>query len=207
MNYMTALRENLPKAPDWAASAHPNRDHEGFVLNEWEHNGREDSDWYVAVWLPSEQRAVVYCYATTRGPFTESNSPNARADASPAIRARFAQWLAERERISYVRHLTSVSPANYHSEAHHGNGSDPRHIGAAVRVFKGRKVPKGTEGRVLNISREIAHRSQYGTWTQYRDMLLIDTGAGTWRVDANNCELVDIGPRLTQEIFDLSEAA
>lgn len=163
---------------------------EGLVLKEWEQNGYSDSDWYVTYWDEETGRPHTVEYATTRG---GSVPASAKVDATPAVRFLADRWYAAAARA------TSVTEGIERLKL--------PHLGALVRVARGRKVPRGLTGRVIAESREIAHVSKYGTWTTYRTMLLIETDAGTWKVDADHCDVIEPSAAFVQELFDLAEAA
>ncbi len=64
----------------------------GAVLQTWEHNGYNDSDFYAAVWDEAEQRVKAVEWATTRW-WTYNNS--ATVDATSEVMAKAERWLAD----------------------------------------------------------------------------------------------------------------
>ena len=64
----------------------------GAVLQTWEVNGYNDSDWFAAVWDEAEQRVRSVEWATTRG-WTLDNS--ATVDATPEVPGKAEAWLAD----------------------------------------------------------------------------------------------------------------
>lgn len=166
----------------------------GYVLSEREHNGYDDSDFFATVWMPEQGRAVEIMWGTTRGAMTCAHGFNAIVDATPEVRAQYDAWRA-RERRRDIAHEAALRL------------TDVAAIGNVVRVVKGRKVPKGTSGAIVGATKEIAHVSQYGTWTRYRTMLTIIGDTGMWKVDAANCELVAVGAKVAADAFDYAEAA
>lgn len=74
-----------------------------------------------------------------------------------------------------------------------------------VKSRKG-QAPKGFEGKVTRITEEVAHTSQYGTWTTHRTMVFIVSPDGAWRTNINNCELVEISPEAIRDAFDYADA-
>lgn len=106
--------------------------YEGAVLRTGEHNWYDDSDFFADVWDDATNAVKRITYATTRG-WTYANGAN--VDATPEVRAKAATFytalaLAELKAKAAADALT---PAK----------------GKAVKVVKGRKVPKGTEGVVI----------------------------------------------------------
>lgn len=106
----------------------------GCVISEFERNGYDDSDFVAVVWDESTQTIQDITYATTRF-WTYCNS--CTIDATPEVLTKVKAYNAEQERI---RHAAFVE----------------RDIlvvreGREVEVFKGRKVPIGTIGRVSKI--------------------------------------------------------
>lgn len=106
--------------------------HEGLVLRLGEYNGYNDSDFYAEVWSEEEGKPVNVVYGSTRG-WTYPN--NAWVDATPEVEAKAEEYRKGLERA--------------HREiARKKEAATPR-AGKHVRVVKGRKVPRGTEGRVF----------------------------------------------------------
>jgi hypothetical protein len=106
--------------------------HVGLCLEDREENGHDDSDFYMLVWNPTEQKIDRIMFATTRGwtyPCMGSS-----ADATPEVKAAAAEYLRNRflESLKAKNHSDARTPA----------------FGKLVKVVKGRKVPVGTQGEV-----------------------------------------------------------
>src|SRR5262245_8797785 len=64
--------------------------YEGAVLQTWENNGYDDSDFLAAVWDEDTQKVKSVTYATTRG-WTYHNG--ASVDATNDVLAKAKKWL------------------------------------------------------------------------------------------------------------------
>jgi hypothetical protein len=106
--------------------------YEGCVIETREMNGYHDSDFYAVIWDEEEQRIREVEYATTRA-YTYDNS--AHVDITPENMEKVNEYA----RGIVLHRLLSA------------NESQAKEVdkGKWVRVVKGRKVPKGTEGRVF----------------------------------------------------------
>ena len=67
--------------------------HKGLVLNTYERNGRDDSDFFAVVWNPEKGHCEHIEYASTRG---WSYPNNAIVDATPETLAAYAAFQAEK---------------------------------------------------------------------------------------------------------------
>jgi hypothetical protein len=128
--------------PDVPEGEHPGdlylyETHVGLCLEDSEQNGYHDSDFYMLVWNPETQAPESICFASTRG--WSYPSYGSKADATPEVRAAYAEWKRareeERERARAEWLATQVK------------------VGQRVRVIGGRKLPKGTEAVVMWESR------------------------------------------------------
>lgn len=166
----------------------------GCVLSERERNERDDSDFFATVWLPEQGRAEEIQWGTTRGACGPGYGYNCVVDATPEVRAAYDMWRARRAVLDLVRAAESAA-------------RKVETVGNVVRVFKGRKVPKGIVGTVMTAHDEVVHVSKFGTWATHRTMLMIRTDAGAaWIVDAANCEFVATGRAAAAAVFDYAEA-
>lgn len=104
--------------------------HVGLVLDVYERNGYDDSDFYAVAWV--DDKPVTICYASTRG-WTYENS--ASVDATPDVLAAYAAYRAE-QRAAEERRIAERDAAT------------PRK-GTTVRVVHGRKLPIGIEAEVI----------------------------------------------------------
>lgn len=105
--------------------------YEGCVLDDRERNFYDDSDFYAVVWDEDERSIKQYQYNTTR--FAGGGS--CRIDATDEVRRKADDWLVEWA-LPILRKME-------HDKARTVE-KDKR-----VRVFKGRKAPIGTEGKVF----------------------------------------------------------
>lgn len=76
--------------------------YEGAVLDRWEHNGYDDSDFYAAVWDGSKVAKVMY--DTTRF----GGGGNAKVDATPEVEALAREWITDR---IVERHIATANDA------------------------------------------------------------------------------------------------
>ena len=106
--------------------------YEGAVLATGEYNGYDDSDFYADVWDEATNAVKRVTYATTRG-WTYLNG--ASVDATPEVKAKAAAFYRARK-------LDALKAA----AAEEARRPDR---GKRVKVVRGRKVPKGTEGTVI----------------------------------------------------------
>ena len=105
----------------------------GLVCYIGEHNYHDDSDFYALIWDEAKGEPRDTQYATTRG-WTYDNT--ADVDATPEIAAKFQAWNDARYLASVIASLeTRWSRCDV--------------AGLDVVVVSGRKVPKGTVGRVF----------------------------------------------------------
>lgn len=104
----------------------------GCVLNTYEHNGYDDSDWYAVVWDEETKSVIEIEYDTTRA----GGGGWAEVDATEDTL---------RKAYRYYKHIgkalfdlkTNISQAKKVNK------------GDTVRVIRGRKIPKGTEATVF----------------------------------------------------------
>jgi hypothetical protein len=106
--------------------------HVGLVLGLSERNGYHDSDFYAYVWNWEKQEPEEIFYATTRFPSTGANAVvDATAEvvaAYDAYRAKKAEQKAAAQAVEDAKQIA---------------------VGKKVVVARGRKVPKGTVGKVI----------------------------------------------------------
>lgn len=169
----------------------------GMVLAEREQNLRDDSYFWLTVWNPEEATREHFQYAATAyggvGPMHPSAVQDALASTYPSVHAALARWNERNERASAVR-LIDLG-FNTHGTVYKGD---------RVRVARGRKVPKGAEGRVIGVQEKVTHVSQYGTWTTKELYALIVTESGaSWSVAAKHLDVIARG-EILQQLFDLS---
>lgn len=107
--------------------------HVGLVLAEGEENMPDDSDWYAIVWSVERQCLETVYYMTTR--FGGSDHNSCTIDATDEVRAAADAYL-----VAWA--LVEITAADRRSAKHVTKGR-------RVRVERGRKVPKGTEGLVI----------------------------------------------------------
>lgn len=104
----------------------------GCVLSTYERNGYNDSDWYAICWDGEKQKVVEVEYDTTRA----GGGGRAEIDATTEVLREVYRWY---KRMG--RQLFDIRT----------NPEQAKKIqkGDTVKVIKGRKVPKGTEGVVF----------------------------------------------------------
>ncbi len=139
----------------------------GCILEVYEHNGYDDSDFYAIAWDEKEDAIRRIEYASTRG-WSYPNS--ATVDATPEIR---------NQALAHLRRA-----AIRESEAQNVRQSKEVKPDRLVRVVKGRKVALGTTGRVCWIG-----KMRYGASEQWRVGLMVD-GQCVFTA-RNNCEVVN----------------
>lgn len=102
----------------------------GAVLADREENGYHDSDFYAVVWDEEKQALRRIDYATTRF----DGGGTCRIDATPEVHAKAQRWLAEwaAPQIERMKRAEAAEIVR----------------GDRVRVVRGRKVKRGTEGAI-----------------------------------------------------------
>lgn len=167
----------------------------GFLLSEREENRRDDSYFHMTVWNPEESEPQHHLYAATAWPSTPLHPRTVQVmlDCTlPSVKTALQRFNEQQDRVAHVKLLLI--------QMQHGEVF----VGDTVRVVRGRKVPKGTVGRVINVEKRVTHVSKYGTWETKESFALVVTPAGAWSVKAEYLEVVERGP-VMQEIFDLAD--
>ena len=163
----------------------------GAVLDVWERNGYNDSDFYAIVWDEASGTVKQVEYATTRG-WTYNNS--ATIDATEDVKAKAEAWLAD----VIEKLLTS---------AHIADAANPT-PGKRVRSTTTRGKNKGLVGWVMR-----REANQYRTYYRgggynspdsiFNQRVAIDPGPPatkwTW-MDADKVEVIDPAPADPVEI-------
>jgi hypothetical protein len=141
--------------------------HVGMCVSEREMNGRDDSDFYMTVYIPEKDTFESKLFATTRG--WSYPGFGSHVDATPEVKAR------------YEAHLNAIENAR-RAEASRIEAATPRK-GKTLKVVKGRKVPVGTEGECV----WYGAGKQYSRWggTQWRVGLKTSDGTVHWTDAAN----------------------
>jgi len=106
---------------------------EGAVLTTRERNYYDDSDFYAVVWNEDKQQVEIDNYATTRMYCTRQ----AFADATEDVIKKASRWI---HRNFFKNFITS-----------HENKAKTPSYKKQVKVIRGRKIPKGTIGYVVEI--------------------------------------------------------
>ena len=104
----------------------------GCVLSAYELNGYNDSDWYAVCWDREQQKLVEVEYDTTRA----GGGGRAEIDATQEVLREVYRWY---KRMGREHFDCCTNPSN----------AKKVQKGDTVRVVRGRKVPKGTEGVVF----------------------------------------------------------
>jgi hypothetical protein len=128
----------------------------GAVLATGEINGYDDSDFTATVWDEDSGTVKTIVYASTRG-WTYLNG--ASVDATPEVRLKAAAYYAK---VNLASRLNAAAAA----------ASTPA-VGKLVKVVKGRKVAKGTEGTVI----WVGEGKYYGPVPRYRSTAWSTKGA------------------------------
>lgn len=155
--------------------------YEGAVLSTWERNGYDDSDFYATVWDDEAGEVKDVMFATTRG-WTYANS--ATVDATDEVKAKADAWYRER--------LAHTLKANAEREAEFPEKGD------VVVVVKGRKVPKGTVGRIFWKGEDRYKTGRFATF--YRIGIETDDGDKYFLAE-DNVKLVTPKPVPTLDEF------
>jgi hypothetical protein len=145
----------------------------GAVLADREENGYDDSDFYAVVWTGEALARVTY--ASTR----YAGGGRAVVDATPETLAVVAAWLRPR--------LSDLWDRDNREAAAEVRGSK------RVRVVKGRKVPKGTEGVVGYVERQPVWNRSLARQGYTDSLATLDADNGTrYRyVNVRNLEVLD----------------
>lgn len=104
----------------------------GCVLSTYERNGYNDSDWYAICWDRERQKVVEVEYDTTRA----GGGGRAEIDATNDVLREVYRWYKRlgREHFDVCTNPTEAKKVRK---------------GDTVRVIRGRKIQKGTEGVVF----------------------------------------------------------
>ena len=106
--------------------------YEGCVLNWYERNGYDDSDWYAECWDDEKGCVVTVLFDTTRC----GGGGSATVDATAEVLRKAYRYY---KRISRSQFDTYFNPEQ----------AKTVRKGDMVRVTRGRKIPKGTVGKVF----------------------------------------------------------
>lgn len=167
----------------------------GLVLSEREENRYNDSYFHVTVWDGEIGAAREIMYAATAwhsesGPLGHESIKRIIALTPAHIWDLYSKWQQRQYAAAQVSYLSGYQTR--------------QDIGATVKLVRGRKVPKGTVGRVMTIRKECVHRA-YSDWaTKHRHMAMIDTGTGYPIVDLDNCDVIAPSAHRAQLLFDLA---
>lgn len=163
--------------------------HAGCVLDEYEKNGYNDSDFFAIVWNDVEQKVEEIQYASTR---YYSYDHSCVIDATPEVKAKADAWGKARSYRQRVYEHTQFCETAFVA-------------GRKVRVVKGRKYPKGTEGEILSI-----HKRSFGITYNFPNEVVnayVDTGKDRVYINVDNLVLIDIDERkeLVSEIKEVED--
>lgn len=126
----------------------------GCVLSTYEHNGMNDSDWYAICWDREKRQVVEVEYDTTRA----GGGGRAEIDATEEVLREVYRWY---KRIGRELFDLRTNPAE----------AKKVRKGDTVRVVRGRKIPKGTEGVVFWVG---ARYNQYSRRDEERVGIEVD---------------------------------
>jgi len=119
----------------------------GAVLDDREENGYHDSDFYAVVWDEDESKLKKVVYNSTR----YAGGGSCTIDATPDTLEKARNWLTSWA-IEFLQNK-------------HTKDSTTPVCGRKVRVVKGRKVPKGTEGILFWMDATPQHYTKIGIAT------------------------------------------
>lgn len=150
----------------------------GAVLDIYERNGRDDSDFVAIVWDEAAGKVRDVEYGTTRF-WTYNNS--AGVDATEEVKAKAAAYWLARHRATVEVSLRRKYASPY--------------VGAAVTVIRGRKVPKGSTGTVLNLEEVVdpykpAPRFRNGAWSTKDLWALVSGDRRSFKIKAEYLEVI-----------------
>lgn len=114
----------------------------GCVLDKYEHNGYDDSDWYAICWDDERQKVVEVLYDTTRA----AGGGWAEVDASLETLLKVYRYY-KKDATDFFDRVENTAQAKIVRK------------GDAVRVVRGRKVKQWTEGKVFWIGRKYNYYS------------------------------------------------
>lgn len=161
--------------------------HHGLCISEREYNGYDDSDFYMTIWDEETQAPYEYMFATTRG--WSYDRMGSSPDATPEVMAAYEAWFKRQQSNELARRALQNRIATVRTV-------ENPHKGATIRVVRGRKVKKGTTGKVLGVSERPAYMG--GTET----VALVDTGASFETVLVDYLEVIAASPEALQAAFD-----
>ncbi len=148
--------------------------HVGLCLSSYEHNGYDDSDFYMRVWNMEKGAPESVLYATTRA-WTYPCFASA-PDATPEVRTLYAMWCdkmrAEEERERKAR-----------------EAAEPRK-GKLIRVVRGRKIPHGTTGVCFWRGEGKAFTWSQARWGAPERVGFKDVNGTTFWTNLSNVEVV-----------------
>lgn len=103
--------------------------YDGCVINWYERNGYNDSDWYAVVWDEQSQSVIEINYDTTRA----GGGGRCEIDATDEVLRKVYRFYANQGR-THFDNVTNIRQAKEVTK------------GTLVRVIKGRKIPQGSSG-------------------------------------------------------------
>ncbi len=107
-------------------------DYKGRVLDWYEHNGYDDSDWYAICWNEEKQAIDEVLFNTTRC----ACDGYAEIDATTEVLRKV------------YRYWKNIGRTMFDSRTNPEQAKKP-HVGDTVRIVGGRKIKKGTECKVF----------------------------------------------------------
>ena len=150
-------------------------EYEGCVIDLREHNGSCDSDWYAIVWDAEHGEVREVMYDTTRFGGTDSW---ATIDAT------------EETMRAVYRYYKGISRKDFDGRYNEAQAKKIR-MGDSVKVVRGRKVPKGTTGKIGWIGKNYNYYSG-----QYEERAGIEANGEKVFVPANYVEVIDWEQRM-----------
>lgn len=153
-------------------------EYDGAVLCDREHNYYDDSDGYSHVW-DAEKQTIAY-----KGTWTTRAGTNHAGTKVDAFDGPYAMDILTFLRKWYLGVMQAKRSSDYDKDKE--DALFPAVKGKRVRVVKGRKVPKGTEGVVI-----WAQEQSYSYYDKgWRIGIKDDNGDVHWTA-ASNAEVID----------------
>ena len=149
-------------------------DYEGCVLDWYEHNGYDDSDWYAICWNKEKQTIDKVLFNTTRC----ACGGRAEIDATPEVLRKV------------YRYWKNIGRAMFDNRTNPEQAKKP-HVGDTVRIVGGRKFKKGTECKVFWAG---SCHNPYSGCTE--DRLGVEADGNRQFIKEEQAELVDWQARL-----------
>lgn len=165
-----AVRSNI-----WNSDDKYETRYEGKVLNWYERNGHDDSDWYAEVWNDETKQIEEVLFMTTRCWCNGTAECDATDDVLREVYRRQKKYAAARYDQENILQAKKIQR------------------GDTVRIVKGRKVPKGTEANCFWAGRTYNMYSRH-----FEDRIGIEVNGERVFIAAENAEPLEWEKRLVR---------